>query len=642
MNKKVAVLLLFFGTCVFGISPCNARPVSFYQEKAAELNLAAQRQWTALLHYKKGLFSDESVFDSETFFLSPDGKKNPKAELDATIEAFFKPVPPTADEHPRCLFPARFLWLNEQLAFDKKDLPAPQCSKFKEFEKELNVYQTTFVYTSAYFGNPASLFGHTLLRLDKKQQTKDMPLLSHYMNYGAITGNDNGIAFLFKGVFGGYPGIFTVSPYYDAVNLYNNMENRDLWEYRLTMTPFQTRLLVAHLWEAGHNHADYFFFSENCSYMLAQMLDVVYPDKSVSEEFYKPYLFSDYVIPVDTIRAFGKLHPNAVEKVVYRPSKQSKIKHAWKHFSKAQKKAFKQHLAKAPRNPDAVLKNNDLTNEEKAALLETAFEYLHYNYLARNIEMPEMRSDSVSLLKTRSSIPAQSNTPPVPTPAYFPDKAHLSGAVQISGGERNGDAYTEFYLRPALHRLTDASQGILAFSQMTYLETALRWYPEKEKFRLQNLSLLDIQSVPPADPLFTPLNFSLSAGVDSFQTANKEKEGYTGYLSGGVGYAVAPFGETSSLFASVTAHGRFGGYLEDSAAAGAGLRLGFLTDLDKVRFLATAHRIVYTQKYASVTAYNVEASVSLNERLELTASFDFQDRQAKDVRDFKAGILFFF
>lgn len=629
--------------CVGGFTPCNAHPVSFYVQKAHEKNLAQEPQWEKLLHIKKTLFSTESTMDSDTFFLAENGKADAAAELDATIKAFFTPVDSEKpDDHPQCKFPARFMWLNEELGFDKADLPAPDCAAFKAFKKQLDVYQTTLVYTAAYFGNPSSLFGHTLLRLDKKQKNQDMPLLSHYMTYGAVTGRDNGVAFALKGIFGGYAGVFTVSPYYDAVNLYNNMENRDLWEYRLTMTPRQTRLFVAHLWEAGHNYADYFFFSENCSYMLAQMLDVVYPEKSVAGEFYNPYFFSDYTIPADTVRAFQKLHPDAIASVSYRPSKQTKIKHAWKNFSPAQKDAFQKHVAKAPRRPEAVLNDSSLTDGQKAAVLETAYEYLHYNYLAENVDMPEMRADSVSLLKARNSLSAPSLTPPVPTPDTRPDQAHLSGAAQIGGGARNGDGYAEFYIRPALHTLADSADGMLAFSQLTYMTANVRWYPAKDKFRLQNLSFLDIQSVPPVHPLFKPMNFSFTAGVDSFQTAHKEKEGYTGYLSGGVGYALPVFNDASSLYAHATAHGRFGGYLNDSAIAGAGVKIGLSADFGLWRLNAHAHRIVYTQKDASVMTYAAQASASVAKRVELVAGFTFEDRQAKDVRDIRAGVLIFF
>jgi hypothetical protein len=39
------------------------------------------------------------------------------------------------------------------------------------------------------------------------------------------------------GLTGGYYGGFTTKPYYDIINTYNNIENRDIWEFNLNFTP---------------------------------------------------------------------------------------------------------------------------------------------------------------------------------------------------------------------------------------------------------------------------------------------------------------------------------------------------------------------------------------------------------------------
>lgn len=184
------------------------------------------------------------------------------------------------------MFPARYAWLNRQLGFDPRLMPPVQCKDYQDFKSAVDARRAALIFTSAYMGNPASFFGHTLLRLDGKGET---PLLSHALNYGAITGSDGGLSFMFKGVFGGYNGIFSVYPYYDTVNLYNNMENRDIWEYRLNLTPEQIDRLVAHIWELGHNSANYYFFSENCSYMLLETLNAALPDQDLTEPFYRPF-----------------------------------------------------------------------------------------------------------------------------------------------------------------------------------------------------------------------------------------------------------------------------------------------------------------------------------------------------------------
>ncbi len=58
-------------------------------EEADRRALYNDKYWHTLLHYKKGVFGLRSLIDDPNFFLAPGGKHNPKAELEATIKAFF-------------------------------------------------------------------------------------------------------------------------------------------------------------------------------------------------------------------------------------------------------------------------------------------------------------------------------------------------------------------------------------------------------------------------------------------------------------------------------------------------------------------------------------------------------------------------
>lgn len=65
-------------------------------------------------------------------------------------------------------------------------------------------------------GNPSSMFGHTLLRLDPKDQ-QQLNLVSYAVNYAAtVAGNDNW-SYAWKGLTGQYPGEYSLMPYYRKV-----------------------------------------------------------------------------------------------------------------------------------------------------------------------------------------------------------------------------------------------------------------------------------------------------------------------------------------------------------------------------------------------------------------------------------------
>lgn len=186
------------------------------------------KYWLKLLHFQDGA----SLADGEKFFLSPDGKKNPEAELLATIEAFKDPKKTVGwfNYHPQCVFKERYEFLKSQHLLD--GVPAVACPMLDEWKAGLNADSITLIFSSSYPNNPSSLFGHTLLRLNQVGKKND--LLDYAVAFSAMPEKEDlGLIFAFKGFFGGYKGLFEVTKYYTKVNEYNNGESRDLIEYNL-------------------------------------------------------------------------------------------------------------------------------------------------------------------------------------------------------------------------------------------------------------------------------------------------------------------------------------------------------------------------------------------------------------------------
>lgn len=646
MRLASAILLVI---CLCGMSSAWAEPFLLTSEQEAyakelikrsdDMKLSEKGKWRALMHYHDRLFSSESTIDTPAFFTSPDGKKDLKAELHSTIRAFFTPMDAvekidTKSEnyrHPQCLFPARFKWLNAELGFDRTKLSPIRCSEYQDFKKTIGPEKIAMIYTSAYMGNPASLFGHTLLRIDSKGET---PLLSHAVNYGALTGNDGGLAFMLKGVFGGYPGLFSVYPYYDTVNLYNNMENRDIWEYRLNLSHEQVDDLVAHIWELGHNSADYYFFSENCSYMLLETLNVIYPDVDMTAPFYRP-LFSDYTIPVDTVRTVLS-QKDALSEAIYRPSRQTKIKHAYMHLT-PDEKAQLRSLMRHPREPEKVLAS-ELSPAQKANVLGIAYEYIQYQFIAGNMKLDEMRTDSVNVLKALNTIKEKSSIPEISPPAVRPDQGHLSGAMSAFVGRRDNKTYIDFNIRPAYHTLLDETGGFIPYGAITYMDTTLRWYENENDLKLQKFNFVEITSLPSFTELFHPFAMHISVGFESYKLPTKDKEGYVFFGTVGGGLAHAVYNERITGYFLTTLHAKAGGYLEHNSLVGAGIKLGIVTDFDKVRLTADVEKIFYSTPDATTVHYKTEAAFSLMKNVSLISSYLYEDNKKNNIHEWKVGI----
>jgi len=248
-------------------------------QRAHEHRLADRPEWHALLHYKPRLIIPgvKSLVDAHNFFNSPSGKTDPRAELEATLASFFSIANAEEREHPQCVFVARYAWLKQALSFDGKKLPEQRCLRFERWYSRLNPRQLSLVFASAYLNNPASMFGHTLLRIDAEGQDEGTRLLAYAANYAANANQERGLSFAINGVFGGYPGRFSVAPYYRKVKEYGDIDNRDLWEYQLNFSREEVERVLKHLWELWLVYFDYFFFDENCSYHLLSLLEVARP-----------------------------------------------------------------------------------------------------------------------------------------------------------------------------------------------------------------------------------------------------------------------------------------------------------------------------------------------------------------------------
>src|SRR5690606_25053901 len=130
-------------------------------------------------------------------------------------------------------------------------------------------------------------------------------------------GLDNSILYAWKGLAGGYPGQFALLPYREKLSEYSSLENRDLWEYRLDLTPAETGRMIEHVWELRQIRFDYFFFDENCSYRLLELLGTARPGLKLIDQFPLP------AIPADTVRAVKDA--GLVQKVNYRPSREKEL-----------------------------------------------------------------------------------------------------------------------------------------------------------------------------------------------------------------------------------------------------------------------------------------------------------------------------
>src|SRR5262249_37565820 len=209
---------------------------------------------------------------------------------------------------------------DSQLGFDPARLKKQTCKRFSEWREALNPGGVTLVFPAAFLNSPTSMYGHTLLRIDAKDQDERTRLLAYAVNFTAATTETNGVIFAIGGVIGTFPGVFSVLPYYLKVREYSDLENRDIWEYELNLTPDEVDRLLMHAWELRSVYFYYYFFDENCAYYLLELLEAARPDLDLTSAF------RWWAIPSDTVRKVVE-QKGLLKRTVYRPSNATLIAH---------------------------------------------------------------------------------------------------------------------------------------------------------------------------------------------------------------------------------------------------------------------------------------------------------------------------
>jgi hypothetical protein len=377
------------------------------------------------------------------------------------------------------------------------------------------------------------MFGHTFLRIDSRLGT---PLLAFAVNNAALTDpEDGGVAFTLKGMLGGYDGYYSVLPYYEKVREYASIDQRDMWEYALNLTPGEVRLLLLHLLELKDIAADYFFFDENCSYNLLFLLDAARPEARLTDRMDRLW-----VIPMDSARAV--LEAGLADNVVYRPSRARRIRHA-RSLLPARAARLAVDLSEGTA-PAAAALEGPAPDAEKARALDLAALLAQYRIAKKEMEHREFQERFHAILSARTRLRGAEPLPEPPRPAP-PDEGHSSARAPLGAGWRGSEGFVEAGIRPAYHDYTDAPDGYTDGALIEVFSGALRWYPESGRLRLDRLDFVRIQSVDPVDTIFRPKSWKARFALET-RDFTKEDDGLVALAGGGIGAAARVGGKASA------------------------------------------------------------------------------------------------
>lgn len=592
-NRKVKYLLLTFLFPTFCFSSITTQ--TFIEQK----KLYENPYWSKLLHYTNG----ESEIDSDNFFISKDGKTDLKKELFETINSL-----ENGQNNVLCRFPLRVKWLKENIPSLEKDIVNYSCAELDEFLSSVDAKHVTMVFPTAHINSPASMYGHTFLRVSSNEET---PLISNAVNFAAKTDDTNGLIFAYKGLFGEYEGRYSILPYYEKIKEYNNLEQRDIWEYDLDLTQNEIDRLVLHAFELKDSYSDYFFFKENCSYNILWLLEVARYDLDLVSHF------TFKTVPLDSIKILKPY--NLIKDSRFRYSNMKKMKNILE-----EKIENKEHLKTFVNEKEPL--NETLSTDDKISYLDFKILYLQYQRANNEYEKDEYLKKYLKLLKERSSY-NKASVYDIKTP-FDPLNSHDSAKVSLFYDST--DSF-ELGLKPVYNDIYDISEGYLEGAYIDFFDLNIK-KTKDENVKLDKFTLLKIKSLAQQDIIFKPLSWGIDLGYEHFKDQKdylkiKPETGLTfgnekNFIYTMIGSNVY-YKNSDQLYSIGSSVGFITNQFDD-------IKLGFRYSYDKY------NKGLENNEFEISTTYKIEQNIALN------VKYINDNLYKEDKERIKAGIFYYF
>lgn len=475
-------------------------PLSQLIQQAHAHELSKHPMWRALLHYEKNGNGYKSQVDASYFFMDDNGKSDPSAELDSTLAAMFatsvkKPMRLTA----YCRFVARRSWLFKLLPAANDLIPAQECPEIERFTQYLQAHTLTLVFPAAHPNSPSSAFGHTLIRIDKKDQAPETRLLNMSINFAAeVPPEVSSMAYALKGLSGGFQGKYRLLPYHIKLREYAQIENRDTWEYQLKLTQLQVDQILLHSYEMLISYYDYFFLSENCSYHLLSLLNVAFAEDSLLEEF------DWWTIPIDTIKLLRKR--DLIGDGIFVPSTIKTLRARRQLLPQNDRKLALNGWRNELASIDTEL--SALSPQRQAAVLDLLSDYNRYERLKTDPGASAMSSKERAVLSRRSKLSVSTPEPTVQAVQAAPELGHKTTRLSMRLVNRQANAnHLEIGFRPAYHDFKDPAYAYGNNAAIDFFKiVAARDLQTDENF-LRLLRLISIESIEPRGEFFKPISW---------------------------------------------------------------------------------------------------------------------------------------
>lgn len=502
----------------------------------------------------------------------------------------------------QCKFPFRTKLLSRAGLWTPRSLSCPGLLNWKNVFSKQKLHMA---FASQYMSNPASVFGHTffIFSPDRSSDNPYPEYLDLTLGYAAqMPPRTGAYQYLTKGLGGGFPGRFFDEPLYKRVHEYSNMEFRDIWIYPLSISEEKTDDLLDYVWELGlRPYFGYYFLDENCSFILLEILDAIFPEENLTKDF--PL----WVLPVESLKTLKSKKMLGEGRII--PSMRRKFLNGYDRLTDQERSQVKKAIA------------GKLEKLKTKEAMDVMITYYDKRKLEKGISSLEDQKNYQSLLATRSTLGPRSDDVKKYN-VLDPINSHYPTAFSLRTGKLNDSSFQEIELRPVVHELLDFSSGYIEHSQIKLLTPTLR-LNDRGGMRLQQFQFADIANIVPfrlIDPIYSwKLNLERTHLQDKLCFDCSVTR-----LRFGIGMSFA-IGEYIKYYILPGISADWGDSVAHNFRSGAGLFNGFILDLsEKLKFNTSFDYFTadeWGKSRQTIFRPGIEGSFNLNQSFSIRSTY---------------------
>jgi hypothetical protein len=435
-----------------------------------------------------------------------------EAELIDTLAFLY-----AGDRDQVCRFPARYLWLRQQL--DLPELPIYECADLQEFRKRAPATEIALAFASENLAQPSSMMGHIFLKLSGSD-AQGKPL-DHAISFFTDAGGINVPKLFYDSMVVGKTGYFSLSPYQEKIALYLGEEQRSIWEYPLRLNDFQRELIQAHLIELRQTELVYFFQKYNCATVIDFVLSLAASEALKNSGF--------WLTPKDVVKRAAQ--SNLIENSRLISPNRWLIRALNEQLPVDQRKRI-QHEVDALRLPNVA----QLESNQSFLNLQLAKAYLAYQdettkhqdkrHLLQSLELQQTISQELQDKFPNHRLQVLDLKNPIESPQ---DSQIALGLVR-----RDDRSYLRMSLTPASHQIDDDNRQYFSESELLLFEVSVLKHLQSKQVLLDQFTVYSAKSLIPYDSMSGGISGAIRIGVAPQYDAQLRSR-KAAFIEGGLG-----------------------------------------------------------------------------------------------------------